>query len=70
MSVIRDLISSGVRIRRMRKTIEALRRENKRLRARLNERKPTIAERTTKREAPLTPEMVLTEYLFGEEAHR
>lgn len=70
MDIVKDFITSRKRIEGLKRQNARLKRENVRLKAQLNARqprKPTVADRTTKKEH-ITPEQVLVEYLYGKEA--
>ena len=70
MNIVRDFITSRRKLERLKRENDRMKRENVRLRSQLKaqtSRKPTIADRTTKKEQ-ITPEQVLVEYLYGMEA--
>ena len=65
LSIIRDFITSRRKMDLLKRENLRLKVENKKLRSQLK-KKPTIADRTNKKER-ITAQQIITEYLFGAE---
>ncbi len=65
LGIIEEFITSRRTIERLKRANRQLKVENQKLRSQLK-RKPTIADRTNKKER-ITAQQIITEYLFGAE---